>query len=73
MGTALPGKFKRVGNEIIERYGDKLEPDFEKVKKFLNDIGLYPSQMTKRMRNMIAGYIVRRLKKLKPRQSSNPS
>ena len=66
MGTALPGKFKRVGNQIIEKYGDQLEPDFEKVKKFLtDDLKLYPAQMTKRMRNMIAGYIVRKLKKLK--------
>ncbi len=65
MGTALPGKFKRVGNQIIEKYGDVLEPDFEKVKQFLNSIGMYPNQLTKRMRNMIAGYIVRRLKKIK--------
>ncbi|NPA86803.1 MAG: hypothetical protein GXO00_02230 [Candidatus Diapherotrites archaeon] len=65
MGTALPGKFKRVGNRIIELYGDVLEPDFEKVKQFFNQIGLYPNQMTKRMRNMIAGYVVRRLKKIK--------
>ncbi len=65
MGTALPGKFKRVGNRIIEKYGDVLEPDFEKVKRFLNEIGLYPNQMTKRMRNMIAGYIVRRLKRMR--------
>ena len=66
MGTALPGKFKRVGNEIIQTYGDTLEPDFEKVKKFLSDdLKLYPAQMTKRMRNMVAGYIVRRLKRLK--------
>ncbi len=66
MGTALPGKFKRVGNQIIEKYGDVLEPDFEYVKRFLTDtLKLYPSQMTKRMRNMIAGYIVRKLKKVK--------
>ena len=66
MGTSLPGKFKRVGNEIIEKYGDSLEPDFDKVKSFLtDDLKLYPDQMTKRMRNMVAGYIVRRLKKIK--------
>ncbi len=63
MGTALPGKFKRVGNKIISKYGDRLEPDFNKVKTFMNEIGLYPNELTKRMRNMIAGYIVRKLKK----------
>ncbi len=62
MGTTLPTKLRRVGDEIVERYGEQLEPDFEKVKAFLNELNL---GVTKRMRNMIAGYVVRRLKKLR--------
>ncbi len=64
MGVSIPRKFRRVGDEVIEKYGDQLKPDFDYVKKFLGEIGLYPDQISKKVRNWIAGYIVRKLKRM---------
>ncbi len=65
MGISIPRRFRRVGDQVIELYGDQLKPDFEYVKKFLGQIGLYPDQVSKKVRNWIAGYIVRKLKKMR--------
>jgi len=45
---------KRISLELIEKYEYSFKPEFEPNKQFLREIGL---DVTKRLRNKIAGYI----------------
>ena len=65
MGTSLPRKFRRVAEQLMERFPDYFSDSFEKNKEALSKLGLYPQQMTKKVRNWIAGYITRKMKKRK--------
>ncbi len=68
MGTSLPRKFRRVADELMERFPDYFSDDFEKNKDALRRLGLYPQQMTKQVRNWIAGYITRRMKRARKKK-----
>ena len=61
MGRILHGKFRREANKILEKYGDLFTTDYRKNIKILEAITVLPS---KRLRNMLAGYITRQIKKL---------
>lgn len=63
MGTSLPRKFRRVADQLMEKFPDYFSDSFEKNKEALSKLGLYPQQMTKKVRNWIAGYITRKMKK----------
>ncbi len=65
MGTSIPRKFRRVADQLMERFPDYFTDDFEKNKEALSKLGLYPQQMSKQVRNWIAGYITRKMKKEK--------
>ena len=45
---------KRISLELIEKYEYSFQPEFEPNKQFLKEIGL---DVSKRLRNKIAGYI----------------
>jgi len=63
MGTAIPRKFRRIADQLLEKYPDYFSDSFEKNKEALQKLGLYPDQMTKQVRNWVAGYITRKLKR----------
>lgn len=45
---------------MMENFGDKLGPDFAKNKKTISDLNL---PISKKVRNRMAGYIVRTIKR----------
>jgi len=61
MGRILHGKFRRIAEEILKKYGEFFTTDYLKNRKILEVVANIPS---KRLRNMIAGYITRKVKKL---------
>jgi len=62
MGRIKTTAVKAVANELIREYGDKFTDDFEHNKRVLNEI---KPMKSKRIRNIIAGYIAAEMKKLK--------
>jgi len=61
MGRILHKRFRNYAEEIIKRYGNLFTTDYQKNRKILETIASLPS---KRVRNMIAGYITRRIKRI---------
>jgi small subunit ribosomal protein S17e len=61
MGRILHGKFRRESNKILEKYLNLFTTDYKKNVKILEVVAEIPS---KRLRNMLAGYITRQIKKL---------
>ncbi|BFI73071.1 30S ribosomal protein S17e [Nanoarchaeota archaeon] len=61
MGRILHGKFRREANKILEKYGNLFTTDYKKNIKILQAITSLPS---KRLRNMLAGYITRQIRRL---------
>ncbi len=61
MGRILHGKFRRAAENILSRYSDLFTTEYKKNVKILSVVASIPS---KRLRNMIAGYITRKIKKL---------
>lgn len=49
-------KAKRIASLIVSQYPDRFSSDFEKNKKSLDELLIFPS---KSMRNKVAGYITR--------------
>ncbi len=60
MGRIMPKKFARYAKELLNKYGELFTTDFEKNKKIVEKLAEFPS---KRVRNMIAGYITRQIKR----------
>jgi len=61
MGRILYGKFRREATKILEKYSNLFTTDYKKNVKILEVVAEIPS---KRLRNMLAGYITRQIKKL---------
>jgi small subunit ribosomal protein S17e len=61
MGRILHGKFRREANKTLEKYLNLFTIDYKKNVKILEVVAEIPS---KRLRNMLAGYITRQIKKL---------
>ncbi len=59
MGRVRTVYIKRTAKELIEKYPDKFDVDFEKNKQVLNQISKYKSKV---IRNKIAGAIVHLIK-----------
>ncbi len=66
MGTALPKVFKRMAEKLVEEFPEEIG-DFEKNKKVIDRMNL---PFTKKMRNLIAGQMVRLIKKMKKERKS---
>jgi len=62
LGRVRQAFIKRIGNELIEKFGDRFTTDFDTNKKIVEEVALVS---TKRLRNRIAGYITSKIKKLK--------
>ncbi|MEM0379426.1 MAG: hypothetical protein QW038_02120 [Nanopusillaceae archaeon] len=60
MGRILHGKFRRIAEQIISKYYEFFSTDYKKNRKILEVIADIPS---KRLRNMLSGYITRKIKK----------
>jgi small subunit ribosomal protein S17e len=54
MGKVRPTLVKRTAREMLREFPEKFKHDFEHNKSVLEDLLVLPS---KRMRNMVAGYI----------------
>ena len=56
MGAIRPAVIKRVAKELVEKYPDKFTADFNINKELVEK---YTNVQTKRVRNILAGYITR--------------
>ena len=56
MGRIKTTMIKNLGKKLLKKYPDKFTTDFEENKKVLKELGIIDS---KRIRNRVAGYIVR--------------
>ena len=60
MGKVRTELVKRISQELMERYPDAFTDDFETNKRFLIELNL---EISKRLRNRVAGYITRAVKR----------
>ena len=60
MGRIKTSLIKRVGLDIMNNFGDKVSQDYEQNKKLVEELTGISS---KKLRNIIAGYITRLSKK----------
>jgi small subunit ribosomal protein S17e len=60
MGRIKTIPIKTLGNRLMEEHGDKFTADFEKNKKIL---GTLKNIKSKKVRNILAGYITKEIKK----------
>ncbi len=56
MGRIKTTMIKNLGTKLLKKYPDKFTSDFEHNKIVLKDLGIIDS---KKIRNKVAGYIVR--------------
>ncbi len=56
MGNTRPSNIKRVVRELVDKYGDMFSDDFEHNKRMVSKL---TNVQTKRLRNMVAGYLTR--------------
>lgn len=62
MGRIKTISIKVMGNQIIKEHGKLFTDDFEKNKKILEEIREIKS---KKIRNILAGYVTREIKRIK--------
>ena len=62
MGRIRTTWMKTVSKELVEKHPDRFTTSFEENKKVLNELNLFDSKL---IRNRIAGYIVKVIKKKK--------
>ena len=60
MGRIKTVLIKRKTRELLKMHGDKFTPDFEKNKEVVSKM---ISTQSKKLRNIIAGYVTRLVKK----------
>ena len=60
MGRIKTSLIKHIAHDLLERYPDKFSPSFEKNKEILKQLTDIKS---KKIRNMVAGYIASYLKR----------
>lgn len=60
MGRIRTRKVKVLAKEILEKYPDKVSADFELNKHFVGEILV--GQVSKKLRNQVAGYLTRLIK-----------
>ncbi len=62
MGRIRPALIKKISIRLVEENPELFTADFEHNKKVLKELNLIPS---KKIRNKVAGYIVRTIRKKK--------
>ena len=60
MGRIRPGFVKRQAQQLLDMNRDKFTSKFDENKKALEPLAEFP---TKKLRNLIAGYITKEIKK----------
>lgn len=63
MGRIKTTQVKRTGRKLVSMYGQKFSADFTENKKALAETSDIPS---KKLRNIIAGYVTRLTRKQQP-------
>jgi small subunit ribosomal protein S17e len=66
MGRVKSIAVKTLGDDLIREHAKKLTPDFEKNKRVLEDLIEIKS---KRVRNVLAGYITKKMKAVKAKEA----
>ena len=61
MGRIRQTFIKRAGEDLIEKYEDRLTTDFETNKKVVDEVAIIS---TKRLRNRVTGYVTKKMKKI---------
>ncbi|MCD6381679.1 MAG: 30S ribosomal protein S17e [Candidatus Aenigmarchaeota archaeon] len=56
MGRIKTKEIKRMARQLVEKYTERFSDDFEKNKSVLSELEIFES---KKMRNKVAGHIVR--------------
>jgi small subunit ribosomal protein S17e len=69
MGRIKTQLIKRVTNELMDRHGEEFTKDFEKNKELVVKFVSVPS---KKIRNIIAGYVTRLVKEKTKEESYSP-
>ncbi|MCK4883473.1 MAG: 30S ribosomal protein S17e [Candidatus Diapherotrites archaeon] len=62
MGKLLTKNIKGMADRLVEEFPDKFSKEFENNKASLDELKVSPS---KTVRNLTAGYIVRKIKNIK--------
>jgi len=62
MGRIKTIPIKSLGDRLLEEHADKFTTDFEKNKKVIDSL---KDMNSKKMRNVLAGYITKEVKKMK--------
>ncbi|MFH1237554.1 MAG: 30S ribosomal protein S17e [Candidatus Aenigmatarchaeota archaeon] len=62
MGRIKTIPIKSLGDRLLEEHADKFTTDFEKNKKVIDSL---KDMQSKKMRNILAGYITKEVKKMK--------
>lgn len=70
MGAIRPAIIKRVARDLVNKYPDKFTGDFETNKELVEK---YTTVQTKRLRNMLAGYVTRYYKNLNTKRTRKES
>ena len=61
MGKVRPAYIKRLARELMQRYPDRFNADFENNKR---QVAQLVEGISKRVRNRVAGYITSQMKRL---------
>ncbi|ACB39008.1 30S ribosomal protein S17e [Pyrobaculum neutrophilum] len=67
MGRVRPRYIKSLGDKLLEMYPDRFTDSFEENKKAVAQLADIPS---KRVRNRVAGYITRLVKRRKAQEKA---
>jgi small subunit ribosomal protein S17e len=59
----------RLGNLLLERFGDRFTTDFERNKRVLAEVAVIRS---KQLRNELAGYITKQVARLRAEAQEQP-
>ncbi|MGC9176427.1 MAG: 30S ribosomal protein S17e [Thermoplasmata archaeon] len=66
MGAIRPAVIKRVARELVMKYPDKFSGDFEANMEL---VVKYTNVQTKRLRNILAGYVTRYYKNINTKRT----
>ncbi|HDN17578.1 MAG TPA: 30S ribosomal protein S17e [Candidatus Bathyarchaeota archaeon] len=67
MARIYTARVKRYARMLYTKYPDRFKPDFEHNKQVLKEVAEIPS---KKLRNQVAGYLTRMIKKMMVEESS---
>ena len=69
MGRIRPEMVKRLARTVVAYYYDALSKDFEQNKKVVGEVLYlrYGGRVPKRLRNRVAGYVTRLMKRIERR------